>query len=94
MDFFNYKNGELHCEDVPVSEIAKEHGTPLFIYSAKTILHHYRALRDAFAEIDPIINYSVKANSNLSILKLLADEGCGFDIVSGGELFRALKNRC
>ena len=77
-------------EDVHVREIADEHGTPLYIYSAKTILEHYRKLRDAFAGAGdiqaPILCYSVKANSSLSILKLMRDEGSGFDVVSGGEL--------
>ena len=96
MDYFNYLRGDLVCEDVPVQKIAEEHGTPTYIYSARTILEHYRKLRDAFAGAGdlghaPLICYSVKANSNLSILKLMKDEGSGFDVVSGGELFRALK---
>jgi diaminopimelate decarboxylase len=96
MDYFSYTRGELKVEDVSVQEIAEKHGTPTYIYSGRTILEHYRKLRDAFggpgglAE-DPLICYSVKANSNLSILKLMKDEGSGFDVVSGGELYRALK---
>lgn len=90
MDHFAYRNGELHCEAVPVARIAAEVGTPVFIYSRATILHHYRALIEAFAEVDPLICYSVKANGNLAILQLLAAAGAGFDVVSGGELHRAL----
>jgi diaminopimelate decarboxylase len=96
MDYFNYLRGELKVEDVSVADLAEKHGTPLYIYSARTILEHYRKLRDAFAGAgglsqEPLICYSVKANSNLSILKLMKDEGSGFDVVSGGELYRALK---
>lgn len=96
MDYFNYLRGDLRVEDVPVQEIADQHGTPTYIYSGRTILEHYRKLRDAFSVTTdvnqaPIICYSVKANSNLSILKLMKDEGSGFDVVSGGELYRALK---
>jgi diaminopimelate decarboxylase len=96
MDYFNYLRGDLMAEDVSVREIAEKHGTPVYVYSARTILEHYRKLRDAFAGAGdlghaPLICYSVKANSNLSILKLMKDEGSGFDVVSGGELYRALK---
>jgi diaminopimelate decarboxylase len=91
MDHFAYRHGELCCEDVPVARIAAEVGTPLYVYSRATILHHYRALAEAFEEVDPLICYSVKANGNLSILRLLAEAGAGFDVVSGGELHRALK---
>jgi diaminopimelate decarboxylase len=89
MDYFHYKNGRLHCEEADADSLAGAHGTPLYVYSARTILEHYRKLREAFH--DPIICYSVKANSNLSILKMMAKEGSGFDVVSGGELYRALK---
>lgn len=96
MDYFRYVRGELMAEEVPVRELADRHGTPLYVYSARTILEHYRKLRDAFVEVPglarpPLICYSVKANSNLSILNLMKDEGAGFDVVSGGELFRTLK---
>jgi diaminopimelate decarboxylase len=96
MDYFNYHRGELRAEDVAIQDIAEKHGTPVYVYSGRTILEHYRKLRDAFAgsgELSPapLICYSVKANSNLSILKLMKDEGSGFDVVSGGELYRALK---
>jgi diaminopimelate decarboxylase len=96
MDYFNYLRGELRVEDVSIQDLAEKHGTPAYIYSGRTILEHYRKLRDAFAGTadlsqGPLICYSVKANSNLSILKLMKDEGSGFDVVSGGELYRALK---
>ena len=88
MEPFRYRDGELYCEDVPVAELAREYGTPLWVYSSAKLLHEYQAIQDAFAELDPVICYSVKANSNLSILKLLNRAGCSFDVVSGGELYR------
>lgn len=88
MSHFHYAARELHCESVPVSKIADEFGTPLWVYSQAAILEQFNALKTAFAEADPTICYSVKANSNLSILKLLNDAGSSFDIVSGGELHR------
>lgn len=91
MHYFQYKNGELHAEDIPVAALAEEYGTPLYIYSASTLKRHYKAFDSAFADIDHLTCYSVKANSNLSLLKILAQEGAGTDIVSGGELFRALR---
>jgi len=96
MDYFSYLRGELRVEDVAIQDIAEKHGTPVYVYSGRTILEHYRKLRDAFSgsgELSPapLICYSVKANSNLSILKLMKDEGSGFDVVSGGELYCALK---
>jgi diaminopimelate decarboxylase len=92
MDHFSYRDGELYCEDVPADRIADELGTPVYIYSQATLLAHYRQLADAFGgpPLAATICYSVKTNSNLHILRLLAQAGCGFDIVSGGELFRAL----
>src|ERR1700681_1769578 len=91
MHSFHYRDGRLHCENVDLNRVAREFGTPLYIYSAGTILDHYGRLDAALPELDHSICYAVKANSNLSILKLLADAGAGFDIVSGGELFRVLK---
>ncbi|RPJ33161.1 MAG: diaminopimelate decarboxylase [Verrucomicrobiaceae bacterium] len=91
MHGFSYKNGSLHCEDVDLATLAAEHGTPLYVYSAATILDHYRRLDAALAGVDHEVAYAVKANSNLSVLRLLANEGAGFDIVSGGELFRVIK---
>jgi diaminopimelate decarboxylase len=91
MHGFSYKNGSLHCEDVDLSTLAAEHGTPLYVYSASTILDHFRRLDAALEGVDHEVAYAVKANSNLSVLRLLANEGAGFDIVSGGELFRVIK---
>lgn len=88
---FQYRAGELYCENVPLARIAEEYGTPLYVYSTGTILDHYQRLDAALAPLDHLICYAVKANSNGAILKLLAQAGAGFDIVSGGELFRVLK---
>jgi len=88
---FRYRDGKLCCEDVDLIRAAEQFGTPLYIYSASTILDHYTRLDAALAPLDHLICYAVKANSNRAILKLLADAGAGFDIVSGGELFRAIK---
>ncbi len=87
---FRYHDGSLHCEGVALKRVAEKFGTPLYVYSAGTILDHYRRLDSALGEIDHLICYAVKANSNRAILRLLAEEGAGFDIVSGGELFRVL----
>jgi len=87
---FRYRDGQLHCEDVDLARVADKFGTPLYVYSAGTILDHYRRLDAALAPLDHLICYAVKANSNRAILKVLADEGAGFDIVSGGELYRVL----
>ncbi|MDD5476585.1 MAG: diaminopimelate decarboxylase [Candidatus Omnitrophica bacterium] len=94
MHDFKYKKNQLYCEDVIVEKLAKTFGTPLYVYSRSTLLDHYLKLRSAFAQINPLICYSVKANSNLSILKALVSQGAGLDIVSGGELYRALKIGC
>ncbi len=85
---FHYRAEELFCEDVPVGRLAEEFGTPLWIYSKSYILGQLRQIQDAFAAADPVICYSVKANSNLSILKTMAEAGSSFDVVSGGELYR------
>ena len=90
MHFFHYRGGTLHCEDVDLARMAEKFGTPIYVYSAGTILDHYARLDAALAPLDHLICYAVKANSNRAILKLLADAGAGFDIVSGGELFRVL----
>jgi len=90
MDHFEYRNGSLFCEQVEVSKIAAEVGTPAYIYSSATLLHHYNAIADAFAELQPTICYSIKSLANVNILKLLAAAGCSFDVTSGGELARAL----
>src|SRR4029079_294472 len=91
MDPFNYKNNELYCWDVPAEKIAAEVGTPAYVYSKATLLHHYRQLVEAFAPVHATICYSIKSYGNLNICKLLAEQGCGFDVTSGGELFRALQ---
>lgn len=91
MHDFNYKKSELYAEKVPVRKIAEEFGTPLYIYSHQTLVRHYSAFKNAFNGYPHIICFALKANSNLSILKLLAKEGCGADVVSGGELFLAIK---
>ena len=88
MEAFQYENSELHCEGVPIRTLAKEFGTPLWVYSKAKLVHEFRQIREAFADADPVVCYSVKANSNLSILKTLSEEGCSFDVVSGGELYR------
>jgi diaminopimelate decarboxylase len=88
---FQYRDGKLYCEDVDLARVANEFGTPLYVYGAGTILDHYNRLDAALAPLDHLICYAVKANSNRAILQLLADAGAGFDIVSGGELFRAIK---
>ncbi len=89
MDHFEYRDGRLFCEDVAIDELADAVGTPAYVYSCRTFEHHYDAIADAFAELDPIICYSIKSCGNLHILKLLAERGSGMDVVSGGELYRA-----
>jgi len=89
MDYFEYRDGELVCENVRVADIAARFGTPAYIYSAATLEHHYRAIAEAFAELDPLVCFSVKSLSNVHILRLLVDAGAGLDVVSGGELARA-----
>ncbi len=91
MHFFHYKGDRLFAEEIPVEEIAEAVGTPCYIYSHRTLVRHYRAFDEAFKEVPHLICYSVKANSNIAILKVFVDEGSGLDIVSGGELYRALK---
>jgi len=90
MHSFRYRDGHLYCEDVDLVRVAEELGTPIYVYSATTILDHYARLDGALAPLDHLICYAVKASSNRAILKLLADSGAGFDIVSGGELYRVL----
>ena len=91
MHGFSYKDGELFCEDVALQSLAEQHGTPLYVYSAGTITDHFKRLDKALNGVDHEIAFAVKANSNLSVLRLLATKGAGFDIVSGGELFRVIK---
>jgi diaminopimelate decarboxylase len=91
MNYFNYRNHELFAEDVRVADLAQRLGTPLYIYSARTLRRHFRVLSDAFKGSDVLICFAMKALSNLSVLKLFGDLGAGFDIVSVGELMRCLK---
>ena len=90
MHFFRYRDDKLYCEDVDLTRVATTFGTPTYVYSAATILDHYARLDAALAPLDHLICYAVKANSNRAILNLLVEAGAGFDIVSGGELFRVL----
>jgi diaminopimelate decarboxylase len=91
MDYFNYKSGRLFAEGVDVERIAAEVGTPVYIYSKATFLDHLGKIRRAYSALDTTVCFSVKACSNINILKFLAEVGSSFDIVSGGELYRALK---
>ena len=91
MHHFQYRNNELYCEDVPVKAIAEDVGTPFYLYSHATLKQHFRAFDGAFSDIKHLTCFSMKSNSNSAILRLFANEGGGVDIVSGGELFRALK---
>jgi diaminopimelate decarboxylase len=91
MPRFAYQAGRLVCDGVPVADVAEEHGTPLYVYSEAALRENARAFHAAFAEIQPLVCYAMKANDNLALSRVLIEEGCGCDIVSGGELFRALK---
>jgi len=91
MDYFNYKNGRLFAEGVDVGEMAAGVGTPVYIYSKATFLDHLQKVRDAYSGLDTMVCYSVKACGNINILKFMAQAGSGFDIVSGGELYRVLQ---
>ena len=88
---FHYKQGVLHAEGVSVDQLAAQHGTPLYVYSLTHVLENYRRLTEAFKGTDHLVCFSMKANANLGLLAALARAGCGFDIVSGGELHRVLK---
>lgn len=90
MHDFHYKNGELYCESVKVSAVAKKVGTPFYLYSHNTLVDHFTKIKKAFAKIDPLICFAMKSNDNLAVLKTLANCGAGFDIVSIGELKKAL----
>jgi diaminopimelate decarboxylase len=91
MHHFAYKNSELYCEDVSITNIAEDIGTPFYLYSSATLKRHYLAFKSAFEGVNHRICYSAKANTNLAVLRLFADLGCGLDIVSGGELFRGIQ---
>ena len=91
MHYFQYKNNKLHCESVDIQKIAERTGTPFYLYSYKTLIDHFTKIKKAFKSLEPIICFSMKSNSNLSVLKALVCAGAGLDIVSGGELFKAKK---
>src|SRR3977135_3080941 len=91
MHYFEYRSGELHCEGVPLHKIAAEVGTPAYIYSERPLRRLVRVFDEAFQGVPHLICYAVKANSNINILRRFAQWGTGFDIVSGGELFRVLR---
>ena len=90
MDHFQYRDGELCAESVPLARIADTVGTPFYCYSTATLERHYTVFADAFEGLDPLICFAVKANSNVAVLRTLARLGAGTDVVSGGELKRAL----
>src|SRR6266542_4331911 len=91
MIHFHYRNREMFAEEVPLKRIAQEVGTPAYIYSLATLKRHYKVLEHAFVNVSHNVCFSVKANFILALLRTFAKEDSGFDIVSGGELFRALK---
>ncbi len=91
MHFFEYRGDDLHCEQVPLAKIAEEVGTPVYVYSEETLRRHVRVFDESFESVPHLICYAVKANSNINILRRFAQWGTGFDIVSGGELFRVLR---
>ena len=91
MNYFEYRNGELFAEGVPVRRIAREAGTPVYVYSLATLRRHFHVFDQAFAALSHLVCFSMKSNSNLAVLRAFVKEGGGFDIVSAGELFRALK---
>src|SRR5947209_11225495 len=90
MDHFSYRDRALFCEAVPVRQLADTYGTPLYVYSKATLLHHLTQLQKAFAEVAPLVCYSIKTNGNLHLCKLMAEAGAGFDVTSAGELYRAI----
>jgi len=91
MHDFHFQNNELYCERLPVSDIARATGTPFYLYSYKTLTDHFQKIQNAFAAVAPVICFAMKANGNLAVLKALVNAGAGLDIVSGGELQKALK---
>ena len=93
MNHFELRGGELHCEDVPLARIAEAEGTPVYVYSSATLERHYAVLHDALTGAglgEPLIAFAVKANGNVAVLRTLARLGCGADVVSEGEIRRAL----
>jgi diaminopimelate decarboxylase len=91
MHFFEYKNGKLHCEGIPIRQIEEKVGTPFYLYSYSTLVRHFTVFDNAFGGIPHLVCYSAKANSNLALIRLFTNLGGGVDVVSGGELYRALK---
>jgi diaminopimelate decarboxylase len=91
MDHFHYRDRTLYCDEIPVPRLAETYGTPLYVYSQKTLLHHLGAIQKAFAAVEPLICYSIKTNGNIHLARLMGEHGSGFDVTSGGELYRALK---
>ena len=91
MDFFNYKNGRLHAEGVALDTIADEVGTPFYVYSTATLSRHFNLFADALRGMNALVCFAVKANSNQAVISTLGQMGAGADVVSGGELARALK---
>jgi diaminopimelate decarboxylase len=91
MNYFNYVDNKLWCEEVPVDDIARKVGTPFYLYSHRALTRHFRVFDTAFADVPHILCFSVKSNSNIAILKIFVNEGGGMDVVSGGELYRALR---
>ncbi len=91
MHYFRYRNDQLYCEDLPIEEIAQRVGTPFYLYSYKTLVRHFTVFDQAFARMPHLVCYSAKANSNLALIRLFVSLGGGIDVVSGGELYRALK---
>ena len=91
MHHFHYRDHELYCEDVPIQALAREIGTPFYLYSHATLKRHFLIFDEAFEGVDRLVCYSAKANTSLAVLKLFANLGGGLDIVSGGELYRGLK---
>jgi len=89
--YFNYKGDELFCESMPVLEVVQKLGTPLYLYSYHSLIDNYRKIKNAFSKLSPLICYSLKANGNLTLSKIFAREGAGADILSGGELYKALR---
>lgn len=94
MDHFQYQNRVLHCESIPIRALAELYGTPLWVYSKATLMHHFQQIHKAFAVVDPLICYSIKTNGNIHLARLLVESGAGCDVTSGGELYRALQAGC
>src|SRR5438093_12788659 len=93
MHYFQYQAGELYCEEVPLARIGADMGTPVYVYSERTLERHVHVFDEAFRSVPHLICYAVKANSNINILRRLAEWGTGVHIVSGGDLLRVLRAR-